>query len=65
VALRQTANRRVTGHLPDRVGILREQEGFAAQAGRSHRCFDAGVTGTDDDNIVIFWINEVAQITDP
>jgi len=65
VALRQTANRRVTGHLPDRVGILREQEGFAAQPRGCHRCFDTGMTGTYNDDIVILWINEVAQITDP
>ena len=31
--LRQTSDRRVTGHLPDGIGILSEQEGFAAQAG--------------------------------
>ena len=63
VALRQTSNRRVTGHLPDRIGILREQEGFAAQAGRSHRGLDACMASPDDDDIVIFWINEIAQIT--
>ena len=65
VALRQTSNRRVTGHLPDRVRILSEKERLTPQPRGSHRGFDAGVTGTDDDDIVIFWINEVAQITDP
>jgi hypothetical protein len=63
VALCQTSDRRITGHLPNGVGILCEQEGFAAQAGRSHRGFYACMAGPDDDDIVIFWVNEVAQIT--
>jgi hypothetical protein len=63
MALRQTADRRVTGHLPDGVGILSEQEGFAAQAGRSHCGLYACMASPNNDDIVIFWINEVAQIT--
>ena len=63
VALRQPTDRRITGHLPDRVRILSEQEGFAAEPRRSQRRLYACMAGPDDYDIIGFGINEVAQIT--
>jgi hypothetical protein len=65
VALRQTANRGIARHLPHGVRILSEKERLTPQPRGCHRCFDTGMTGTYNDDIVILWINEVAQITDP
>ena len=63
VPLCQTADRGVAGHLPNCVGILSEQESFAAQPRGGHGGFYACMPRTDDDDIVGFWIDEVAQVT--
>ena len=63
VAFCQPANRGVAGHLPDGVGVLGQEERFATETRRGHSRLDARVAGPDDDDIVVFRINEIAQVT--
>ena len=63
VAFCQPADRRVAGHLADGVGVLGQEERFAAEARGCHGRLDARMAGPDDDDIVVFRINEIAQAT--
>lgn len=58
VSFGETADGGVAGHLTDRVGINSEQEGLTTQPGGGQGGLDAGVTGTDHDDIVGLWVNE-------
>jgi len=54
MALGDAADGGVAGHLRDEVKVKREQSGAQAHAGRGHGRFAAGVSGADDDYIVLF-----------
>src|SRR5690606_7416484 len=56
MALRETANRRIAGHLADGVRVLRQQKGFRTETCRSERRLDPCVTGSDDDDVIGLWI---------
>ncbi len=53
MALADTANRRVAGHLADMVEIEREHQRARAHPRRGQRSFDTGVAGADYDNVVV------------
>ena len=60
LTFRLPTDRRVAGHLTDGIKILCKHQRFAPKTSRSTRRLDPGVTGTDHDHIVGFWINEHA-----
>ena len=62
MALGESANGWIAGHLADGIGILGKNEGFAAQSGGSHCRFDPRMTGADYHDVVWLGIFEVAQI---
>ena len=56
--LRQSPNRRVAGHLPNRVEVLGQHSDLRAQPGGSEGSFHTGVTGSDDEDVVALGIAE-------
>jgi hypothetical protein len=52
VALGETADGGIAGHLADGIGVLGEDEGFAAKAGGSQGGLNACVTGADDNHVI-------------
>src|SRR5277367_1889948 len=54
MALGDASDGRVAGHLRDEVEIEREQGGAHAHAGRGRGRLAAGVSGADDDYVVLF-----------
>jgi hypothetical protein len=54
MALGNASDGGVAGHLRDEVEVEGEQGGAQAQAGRGHGRLAAGVSGADDDYIVLF-----------
>ena len=58
VALGQTTDGWVAGHLADGVEIEREQQGLATHAGCREGCLDAGVASADYDDVVFLWIDK-------
>ena len=61
VAFCETADRGIARHLADGIGVLREQECFATEARRGEGRLDARVASPDDEDVVIFGVNEIAQ----
>ena len=59
VSFGESADGGVAGHLGDGVEILGEEGDGAAHASGGGGGFNAGVTGTDDDDVVGFWVEEV------
>ena len=53
VALADTADGRVAGHLADVIEVEREHQRARAHPGRGERGFDSGVAGADDDDVVV------------
>ena len=51
VPLADPADRRVAGHLAQRLDVVREQQRGAAHPGRRQRCLGAGMAATHDDDI--------------
>ena len=56
--LRQAADGRVARHLPDGVQVDGQQQRLRAHARRRQRRLHPRVPRADDDDIVLFWINE-------
>src|SRR5277367_1846613 len=53
VALADTADSRVAGHLADVIEVEREHQRARAHPGRRERGFDSGVAGADNDDVVV------------
>ena len=51
VAFADTANGRVAAHLPQRLDVVRQEQGFAAHAGAGQCGLGASVAATDDDDV--------------
>ena len=51
VAFADTADGRVATHLPQRLDVVRQEQGFAAHAGAGQCGLGASVATTDDDNV--------------
>src|SRR5208282_2380087 len=58
VSLCQSAHRRVTRHLADRIEILREHHRLASESCGGHCRFNTGMTSTDHQNLVLFRVDE-------
>ncbi len=56
VSLADPADRRIAGHVPQRIDIVGEQQGIHAHAGCRCCCFCSGMTATDDDHIKLFMV---------
>src|SRR5208283_5998215 len=52
MALADSADRGITGHLADMVEVEREHESARAHPGRGEGGFDSGMAGADHDNVV-------------
>ena len=52
MALAQSTDRRIAGHLADRIEAMGQQQGAGAQASRRGRGFAAGMAGAHHDNII-------------
>ena len=52
MALADTADGGIAGHLADVVEIEREHQSARTHPGSGKRCFDAGVAGADHDHVV-------------
>src|SRR5690349_7191182 len=55
VALADAADRRVAGHLPERLDAVRKQQGPPAHARGSEGGLGAGMAAADDDDVENFW----------
>jgi hypothetical protein len=55
VALADTADGRVAGHLPQGLDVVGEQQGLLPHAGGSERRLGAGVAAADDDDVEFSW----------
>ena len=51
MALADPANGRIAAHLPKRLDVVRQQQGFYPHAGSSKRCFGTGMAAADHDHI--------------
>jgi hypothetical protein len=51
MAFADTANRGVAAHLPQRLDVVRQEQGFAAHAGAGQCGLSASVAATDDDDV--------------
>src|SRR5215203_3620025 len=51
MALRDSANRGIAGHLTDQVEVYRDKRGFSSEARRCGRRLASRVTGADNQNI--------------
>jgi len=58
MTFRKPTNRRVAGHLGDRIKVHREEERATAKASGRKGGFDTGMAGANDDNIKLCGINE-------
>lgn len=56
VSLADPADRRITGHVSQRIDIVGQQQGVHAHAGCRCCCFGSGMTATDDDHIKLFMV---------
>ena len=54
----QTTDRRIAGHLTDGVGVDRQEQRLTAHPCRGQRSLNPGVTGTNNDHIILLWINK-------
>jgi hypothetical protein len=62
VSFAQAADRRIAGHLADRVTPLGQEQCSSAQTRRRRRCFTAGMTATNDKDINASHFNILAFI---
>jgi hypothetical protein len=51
MALADAADRRIAAHRPERVEVVRQQQGVRARPRRGQRSFGAGMAAADDDDI--------------
>jgi hypothetical protein len=56
--LGESADGRVARHLSDGICIHGKQQSLTAHSGSSQCGFNPGVTGTDNYDVILFWINE-------
>ena len=59
----ESTYRGITGHLANGIRVLSEEKRLATEAGCRQGGFNASVASPNHDNVVVFWINEVAQVT--
>jgi len=53
MALGDAAHRRIARHLRDEIDVQREERGTQAHARGGHRSLASGMTGADDNNVVV------------
>src|SRR5208282_1162392 len=58
MSLCKATNSWVARHLADGIDIDSQKQCLAAHSRRSKRCLDPCVAGTDNDDVVLFWIDK-------
>ena len=56
VSLADPADRRIAGHMPQRIYVVGEQQGIETHSGCRCCCFGSCMTATDDDHIKLFMV---------
>jgi hypothetical protein len=65
VTLTDTANRGVAAHLPQRLDVVRQQQGFAAHAGAGECSLGASVASADNDDIKFLGVIHTTILIQP